>query len=236
MIVRILLAAFTSLVAGVCFGAGLLRLMSALLVGFGACAAVFFGVLFLLPPNDPTLTFSVAGPGDSWPFFLIGAGLCVVIGWLLLKKTVPAAEEELAPRHWRLLGFGLLIYLCSLVLPVLFWFPSDEMRHTLSVDTMHLLVLAGVLFYLAGTAWALLLFYRASRGTTPEKPDVMRRLVLIIFSVAHMDKLPVLVAYLLVFSEEPDMVFPGAAALALVGYFLIAWFLARVSFDARLIP
>ncbi|MBE0582601.1 MAG: hypothetical protein IH612_02430 [Desulfofustis sp.] len=236
MIVRILLAAFASLVAGVCYSAGLLRVMSALLVGFGALAALFFGILFLLPPNDPMVTFSVAGPGESWPFFLIAAGLVPLIIWLLLKKSRPATEEPLGVRHWQYLGFGLLIYLCSIFLPVLFWFPSDEMRRTLQVETIELLVLAGVCLFLAGSAVALLLLYRASKGTSPEKPDLMRRLVLTIFSVAHLDKVPVLITYLLIYSEEPSLVFPRVAALALAGYFLIAYFLGRICLDARTTP
>ncbi len=233
MVVRILLAAFTSLVAGVCYGAGLLRVMSGLLVGFGMLAAFFFGILFLLPPNDPTVTFSVAGPGESWPFFLIGVGLVPVIVWLLVKRGRPATEEPLEVKHWQQFGFGLLIYLCSIFLPVLFWFPSDEMLRTLRTGTIELMVLTGVCVFLAGTAVALLLLYRASKGTSPEKPDLMRRLVLVVFSVAHLDKVPVLVTYLLIYSEQPGQVYPRIAALALAGYFLIAWFLGRICLDAR---
>ena len=42
-----------------------------------------------------------------------------------------------------------------------------------------------------------------------------------------------LVTYLLIYSEEPSLVFPRVAALALAGYFLIAWFLGRICLDAR---
>jgi hypothetical protein len=95
------------------------------------------------------------------------------------------------------------------------------------------MVLTGVCVFLAGTAVALLLLYRASKGTSPEKPDLMRRLVLVVFSVAHLDKVPVLVTYLLIYSEQPGQVYPRIAALALAGYFLIAWFLGRICLDAR---
>ncbi len=234
MIVRILLAAFGSLVGGVCYFAGLLRLMSALLVCFGILAALFFGVLFLLPANDPRTTFAVAGPGEAWPFFLLAAALVPLVAWMLLKRTEPAAGEPLDERHWRLLGFGLLVYLLSLILPVVFWFPSDEMRRTWSIGAIELFVLTGVVLFLAGSAGGMALLYRASKGATAERPDQMRRLVLGAFAIGHLDKAPVLVAYLLVFSEEPSFVFSKIAALALAGYLIIAYFLARVSFDGRI--
>jgi hypothetical protein len=58
----------------------------------------------------------------------------------------------------------------------------------------------------------------------------MSRFVPALFSVFHLDKLPALVAYLLVYSSEPELVFPKIAALALAGYIPVAVFLIKLAF------
>jgi hypothetical protein len=234
MIVRLLIAVFSSVVSGVCYISGMLRLMSGLLLGFGVFTALFFGVIFLLPASDDRLWFPIYGTGSSWPFFLIAAILAGMIIWLFVKKTNPGISEPLSRRHFKYLGGGLFLYLCALFIPAFLWFPSEEKRLISDVASLGTEVFLGVCLYLIGSGVALYLFYHASKGSTVSHPDLMRRFVPAIFSFFHLDKMPALVAYLLVYSPETRVIFPKVAALALAGYVAIGYFLAKVCSDSSI--
>ncbi len=233
MIIRLLLAGFVSFVSGFCYLAGLVRLVSGLLIGFGVLAAVSFAIVFLLPPNTDRLLFPLSASGASWPFFLIALLLILLIVWLFLKKSDPAEEEYLSARHLKFLSGGLLLYIASLFIPIALWFPSDEKRLTLEISSQETMVLVGVCLYLVGSAAGLLLLYRASKGTTADHPDLMRRFIPAFFAFFQLDKMPALVAYLLIYSEDVQFVFPKIAALALAGYLPVGIFLAKTCFDSR---
>jgi hypothetical protein len=234
MIVRIVIALFISLVSGVCYMAGLTRLMSGLLIFFGVISALFFGIVFLLPPGSDRISFTVTAHGSSWPFFLLAVILALMIGYLFLKKDQgrePAPYEPLGTPHLRFLGGGILLYVCSLFLPVLLWFPSEQMTTTTAPARLEIMLLVGVLMFIAGLSGALYLIYRSTRGGTPENPSLMKRFVPALFSVFHFDKIPALAAYLLIYSSQPQLVFPKIGALALAAYIPVAIFLIAISFS-----
>lgn len=235
MIVRIVIALFVSLVSGMCYMTGLTKLMSGLLIGFGAISALFFGIVFLLPPNSQKISFAVTAPGASWPFFLLALVLIFLIGFLFLykpKKQDAAGFEPLGSSHLKLYAGGILLYLVSLFLPVVLWFPADNATFGPG-DRPELMLLIGVLIFISGASAALYLIYRASRGGTGDNPNLMRRLVPALFSVFHFDKIPALVAYLLIYSEQPELVFAKIAALALAAYIPVALLLIKISFDVE---
>jgi hypothetical protein len=207
--------------------------MSGLLLGFGILVGLFFGVIFLLPANTDRLWFPIYGNGSSWPFFLVAACLAGLIGLLFFSRSNPLDEEQVSGFHFKYLGAGLLTYLCAFFLPAFLWFPSDESRIASEVSSLEMKVFAGVCLYLAGSSLALFFLYRASRGTAPNHPDLMRRFVAALFSVCHLDKIPALVAYLLIYSPETQVIFPTSAALALAGYVPIGVFLIKVCADCR---
>ena len=233
MIIRIVIAGFSSVVSGVCYLSGLMRIMSGLLLGFGILAALFFGIIFMLPANDDRLWFPIYGGGASWPFFVLGLLLAGLTGWLFLRKPQPADEQQVSSTHFKYLGAGLFTYLCALFLPAFLWFPSEERRVATEISTLGLEVFIGVCLYLAGCSIALFFLYRASRGTAPNHPDLMRRFVPALFSVCHLDKMPALVAYLLIYSPETHVIFPKIAALALAAYIPIGIFLIKICGDCR---
>ncbi len=236
MIVRIVIALFISLVSGFCYLAGLTRLMSALLIFFGVVSALFFGIIFLLPPGSQKLSFEVTAPGASWPFFLLALVLILLIGYLFLKKDQGVDSddfEQLGASHLRLLGGGILLYVFSLFLPVLLWFPSDRAVSASDQSSLEILVLVGVLVFFCGVSAALYLIYRSTRGGTSDNPDLMKRFVPALFSVFHFDKVPALAAYLLIYSSQPQLVFPKIAALALAAYIPVAIFLIKISFSSE---
>lgn len=233
MIVRIILAVFVSFVSGFCYLTGLMKLMSGLLLGFGVVSSVFFGIIFLLPGTDQRLWFPVYGTGASWPFFLLALVLAGLIVWLLQRKPEQAATQSFSNIHTRALGWGLLIYLAALFLPAFLWFPSEAKRLSVADARLGLEVLLGVLLYLAGTIGALYYFYQASRGGTEKHPDLMRRFVLALFATLHLDKMPALVAYLLIYSPETGIIFPTVAALALAAYIPIGFFFSRVCAESE---
>jgi len=207
--------------------------MSGLLLGFGVLAALFFGVVFLLPANEDRLWFPIYGGGASWPFFLLAACLAGLIVWLFLDKPRPADEQQITGSHFKYLGTGLFAYLCALFLPAFLWFPSEQRRLAADVSTLGLEVLIGVFLYLIGCCLALYLLYRSTRGTTAGHPDLMRRFVPALFSVCHLDKMPALVAYLLIYSPETHVIFPKTAALALAAYVPIGIFLIKICRECR---
>ena len=233
MIVRILLAGFSSIVSGVCYLSGLVRIMSGLLLGFGVLAALFFGIVFLIPASDDRLWFPIYGGGASWPFFLLALCLAGLISYLFFDKPQPADEQQVTGYHFKYLGAGLFTYLCALFIPAFLWFPSEERRLAADVSTLGLEVLIGVCLYLIGCCVALYFLHRASHGTAPNHPDLMRRFVPALFSVCHLDKMPALVAYLLIYSPETHVIFPKIAALALAAYIPMGIFLIKICRDCR---
>ena len=52
MIIRVILALFVSGASGICYFAGFARLMSGLLIGFGALISIFFGIIFIVPDDS----------------------------------------------------------------------------------------------------------------------------------------------------------------------------------------
>jgi hypothetical protein len=61
----------------------------------------------------------------------------------------------------------------------------------------------------------------------------MRRFVLGLFTVLQLDKMPLLVAYLLIYSPETKVVFPYGAALALASYVPVGIFLLQTTRQCR---
>ena len=233
MIIRLLLAGFISIVSSFCYLSGLSRLMSGLLICFGALTALFFGVVFLLPPNADRLLFPLSTPGPSYPFFLVAVILVGLIVWLFSLESEPAAEESLSSKHLKYLAAGLVLYICSLFIPIVLWFPSDEKRQVLDQEFLEYMVLAGVCLYIIGSSIGLWLLYRSSKGMSEDHPDLMRRFVPALFSFLHLDKMPALVAYLLVYSAEEQFVFPKIAALALAAYVGVGLFLLRLCKESQ---
>ncbi|PID41199.1 MAG: hypothetical protein CR981_04210 [Proteobacteria bacterium] len=233
MIIRVLLAAFSSLVGGFCYLAGLTRLMSGLLIGFGLLTSLFFAVLLIVTPNSDASGFPVYGSNSPLPFFLLALVLLLMIIWLFLARPKPAKQEALSSVHFKYLAAGLLAYLSALFLPAFLWFPSAE--KLLSIQTIQLEreVLAGVCLYLAGSSGALFLLFLSTKGGTPYNPDLMRRLVPALMALLHFDKMPALLAYLLIYSPETPVVFPRIAALALAGYIPFTLFLVKISVSFR---
>jgi len=250
MIVRIVIAVFVSVVTGVCYMAGLSRLISALLIGFGVLTSLFFAILFLLPPGSARASFAVSAPGESWPFLLLALVLVLLIG--LLFKPRPDTEvldgdddrtaggrgskqdwEPFTRSHLQLFTGGVLFYLFSLFFPVFLWFPSDEAARSSVGRHPELTVLIGVVIFICGISLALYALFRAAKGGTPDNPYLMRSVVPALFTVFHLDKIPALAAYLLIYSTNPELVFPKIAALALAGYIPVSWFLIKTVSPVR---
>lgn len=233
MIVRILIAGFASFVSGLSYITGLTRLMTALLVGFGAFSSLFFGVLFLLPIDKERLIFPVYESVPSWPYFIIALALIGMVAALFLVKITPAEDETVTSTHFKYLVGGIGGYLTSLFFSSLYWFPSDEKRLEATAEALSTEVLVGTIVFLAGVCGSCYLFYRASRGNTPENPDLMRRFVLAFFTFFQFDKMPLLVAYLLLYEPDTGVIFPSIAALALCAYFPVSAFLIKATWDSN---
>jgi len=244
MIVRIVIAVFISVVTGVCYLAGMSRLISALLIGFGVLTSLFFALLFLLPPGSARASFALSAPGESWPFLLLALVLALMIGLLFYLRPdseVPDGDdrwtddkprektdwEPLCASHLQLLGGGVLFYLFSLFFPVFLWFPSEEAARSSVGRHPEMTVLIGVVIFICGISLALYALFRAAKGGTPDNPYLMRTAVPALFTVFHLDKIPALAAYLLIYSTNPELVFPKIAALALAGYIPVSWFLIK---------
>ncbi len=232
MIVRIVLLLFISAASGICYLAGMTRLMSSLLIGFAVMVSTFFGILFVVPESRE-LWFPVYGEGASWPFFLLALILIVIIGLLLRGKERKIREEQVTADHYKYFIGAFLANILSVYLPSLLWFPSDEKRESLDASSLGLYVLSGTCLYLLGTIISLYLFYLASKGTAEKYPDLMRRIVLAVFSGFHFDKMPAFVAFLLIYSPETRIIYPTFAALALAAYIPVAVFLLILSWQSE---
>lgn len=225
MIVRIFIAGFASLVGGVSYLSGLNRLMNGLLLGFGALMAFFLGTIFILPSGEDILGFPVQSKAAGLPFYFLAGFLIALALLLLLKPAKSGKREPLQAKHGKFLAGGVAGCLASVFLPVILWFPSKARRLSTDETVLGYQVLAGVCFFLLVLSLALYLLYRSTRGQTEEQRDFMQRFVLALFAVLQLDKIPALVAYLLVYSPETQVIFPGLAAVALAGYLPVALFL-----------
>ena len=235
MIVRIFLAGFASFVAGLSYLTGLARLMTGLLLGFGALCSIFIGVLFLLPADENRLVFPVYSQVPAWPYFLVAAALVGLMFILFLMKAQPAAEEQVSAIHFKYLVGGIVGYLTSMFLSSVYWFPSDAVRRSADPASLTTEVLFGTCLFLAGISVSCALLYRASKGSSERHPDLMRRFVLGLFTFFQFDKMPLLVAYLLIYSPETKVIFPYIAALALASYIPVGLFLLKTTRDCQVV-
>ena len=233
MIVRIFVAVFTSLVGGLSYLTGLAKLMTAFLLGFGAVASFLLGVLFVLPVDANRLFFPIYEKVPAWPYFLIGVALAGMIPPLFLLKTKPAITEEVSAVHFKYLFGAVVGYLVSLFASSVYWFPSEVVRRSADTSALASEVLFGTSLFLVGVTLSCGLFYRASKGCSVRHPDLMRRFVLGLFAFFQLDKMPLLVAYLLIYSPETGIIFPHLAALALSSYIPVGIFLLRTTLDSQ---
>jgi len=233
MVIRVLIAGFASSVAGISYLAGQARLMTALLLGFGSLSSFIFGLLFLLPIDQERLWVPLYGKAPSYPFFLLGAVLAAMIASLYLVKPKFEIIEQVSKTHFKYLAGGLGGYISTLFLASFFWFPSDARRLTTDESGLAIQMLVGTCFFIAGLSCSLYLFYKASRGSSEGRPDMMRRFVLALFSFFQLDKMPVLVAYLLIYTPGGIEVFPNIAFLALSAYIPVGIFLLKTTWDIK---
>jgi len=232
MVVRLLIAGFASFVAGLSYLTGLGRLMTGMLLGFGAFSAMFFGILFAMPVDSDRLWFPIYDKAPAWPFFLLAAILTGLTLILFLIKTRPPHQEQVSGTHFKYLLGGIGGYLTSLFLSSIYWFPSDERRLSADVTSLETQVLIGTCLFLAGVSCSSYLFYKASKGTSERHPDLMRRFVLGLFAFLQFDKMPLLVAYLLIYSPDTRVIFPNIAALALASYIPVSLFLLKTTLES----
>jgi len=233
MVVRILIAGFASFVAGLSYLTGLAQMMTGLLLGFSAFCSFFFGVLFVLPIDAERAFFPVYIKVPAWPYFLIGVILIIMTVALFLVKTKPVEEEQVSAVHFKYLLGGIGGYLTSLFLSSIYWFPSDARRLAADPSSLTRDVLIGTGLFLVGVSVSCYFLYRASKGMSEKHPDLMRRFVLGFFTFFQFDKMPVLVAYLLIYSPETEVIYPNIAALALASSIPVAIFLLKTTLDTK---
>lgn len=233
MIVRIFIAVFASVVAGLSYMSGLARLMTAFLLGFSAACSFLFGVLFVLPADGDRLFFPIYEQVPAWPYFAIGIALAGMIPALFLLKPRPAEPEEVSATHFKYLAGAIGAYLVSFFLSSVYWFPSEAVRRSVETSALASEVLFGTCLFLAGVTLSCALFYRASKGCSERHPDLMRRFILGLFAFFQLDKMPVLVTYLLIYSPETGVIFPHIAALALVSSIPVGIFLVMTTRDSQ---
>ncbi len=208
--------------------------MSALLILLGALASALFGVLFVVPETSSELWFPVYGDEAGWPYFLLATLLFAMSVYTVFSKWKdnPGYEgEQVSSLHVQNLFGGVLAYVMFIFIASYFWFPSEARKALYDEATLENYVLFGTILFLAGEIAALYLFYLASKGGLPRYPDMMRRVVLALFTFLHLDKAPVFVAFLLVYSPETQVIYPEAAFLAMTGYLPVSVFLFWLSKD-----
>jgi len=233
MIIRIFIAGFASFVAGLSYLTGLGRLMTALLIGFSAFSSFFLGVLFMQPVNEDRLWFPIYAKAPAWPFFVLAILLLAMILSLFLIKPQKSALEQVSNSHFKYMLGGLGGFLTSLFLSSIYWFPSDAKRLSVDESSLAIQVLLGTGLFFIGISVSCFLFYKASKGTSERHPDLMRRFVLGLFTFCQFDKMPLLVAYLLVNSPDTKIIFPGVAVFALSASLPVAFFLVKTTLESR---
>jgi hypothetical protein len=233
MIIRVFIAGFASFVAGLSYLTGLGRLMTALIIGFSAFSSFFLGVLFMLPVNEDRLWFPISAEAPAWPFFILAIVLLAMVLSLFLVKSQKGASEHVSNSHFKYLLGGIGGILTSLFLSSIYWFPSDAKRLAVDESSLATQVLLGTGMFFIGISVSCFLFYKASKGTSERHPDLMRRFVLGLFTFCQFDKMPLLVAYLLINSSDTKIIFPGVAVFALSASLPVAFFLVKTTLESR---
>jgi uncharacterized membrane protein len=232
MVVRIVIALFASVVAGLSYLTGLGRLMTALLIGFGAFCSFLLAVLFFLPINPARPFIPVYSGGPAWPYVLTGVVLTVMVPALYYLPAGKRESEQVSAQHFKYLLGGAGGYLTSFFVASVFWFPSDEDLMQTAPATMKAEMVAGTLLFLLGVCISCYFFYLSTKGNSERHPDLMRRFVLGFFTFCQFDKMPLLAAYLLIYSPESLSAFSYTAALAMTAYIPVGIFLLRTSLDS----
>ena len=233
MIVRVLIAVFASAVGGVSFLAGLTRLMTALLLGFGALVSIGLGGILILPIGQEYLWFILHDEVVTWPYFVIGLILAGMIPALFLVKSRFEVVQKVSAVHFKFLLAGLAGYLSTFFIASFFWFPSDARRLALDDSTLSIWLLVGTLFFIAALSVSLFFFYKASQGSSEKHPDLMKRFVLGLFAFFQLDKLPLLVTYLLIYDPEIQTLAPNIPALALSASIPVGIFLLKTTWETK---
>lgn len=233
MIIRIFIAIFASTVAGLSYLAGLGRLMSSLLIGFGALSSFFLAVLFILPVDSKRAFFPVYAAAPWWPYVLIGLILLLMIPAIYLLPPRHGKDQQVALVHFKYLLAGIGGYLASLFVASAFWFPSDEKMSQISSSALQVELIIGTVLFLIGICVSCYFFYMASRGVSVRHPDLMRRFVLGFFTLCQFDKMPLLVTYLLMYSPESQVNFPHIAAFGLASYVPVCLFLLAATLEMK---
>ncbi len=233
MIIRILIAVFASSVAGLSYLAGLGRLMSSLLIGFGALASFFLAVLFFLPVDSERVFFPVLTAVPWWPYVLIGVILLAMIPAIYLFPPWRSKDQQVSQVHFKYLVAGIGGYLASLFIASVYWFPSDEKMSLISPAALRVELVIGTVFFIIGICISSYFFYLSTRGVSERHPDLMRRFVLSFFTFFQFDKIPLLVTYLLMYSPESQVQFPQIAAFALASYIPVGLFLLVATLEMK---
>lgn len=225
MVVRILIGLFTSFIGGYCCLAGLQRLMAALLLAFGSLGSLLFAILFSVPSGSAILGYPVYGKGAPIPFYVLSFLLMAGALFLAKGRVARVSTEPLSKRHWLFLGWGLVAAVNSVFIPAFLWFPSKNKLLADDANVLAVEVSVGVFVFCCLYVISLYCFYRAVKGVGMMQGDFMRRLVLAVFTVFQLDKIPMLIGYLLIYSPETQIVFAHQAAVALLSYlFTFAFF------------
>lgn len=231
MLIRIGIAIFASFVTSFSYFSGLARLTTGLLLGLGLLGSMSFGVMFLLPAESEGVLFPAFVEVTPWPYFVVALLLALMIASLYLVKAKTVVEERVTVTHFKLLIGGIIGYLASLFLASVYLFPSAA---SLAADGPQILktkIIVGGVLYLVGISISCYLLYRASKGGSETHPDLMRRTILGLFALLQLDKVPLLITYLLIYSPETVRIFPEIGGIALLSYLPVGLFLLQTTWE-----
>lgn len=228
MVIRIIVGIFASLVVGLGYLTGMARMITALLLGLGSVGAFIFGVVFVLPSDSTQLILPSPGEGAAWPYFVISV---ILVGMALSSFKVQRAvvhQEQVSSRHFKFLIAGLGSYLVTLFWSSVYWFPAEE-----SATPLNIQLLFGTSLFFVGISLSCYCLYQATKGSSDRHPDLLRRFVLAFFGFFHLDKVPLVVAYLVIYSPDIQGGFPYLAPVLLLSYIPIGIFLLNATWDSK---
>ncbi len=233
MIVRIFIVTFASVGAGLSYLTGFGKLMTLILLGFASLASAIIGVMLTAGGDSTRMMLPGYEKIAAWPYFFMALIMIGMVAVLFFYRSRQVVSEPVERRHFKYLIWGGLGFLGSLLLAGYCCFPAVE-KQAGGWDSSHAWqVVSGTLVYLAGIWGSCYSFYLASRGSSEENPDMMRRFVLASFTFLQLDKLPLLITYLLIYSPESIEAFSYAGALALTSYIPVGLLLLKITLDLR---
>ncbi|MEJ2364837.1 MAG: hypothetical protein P8130_14170 [Deltaproteobacteria bacterium] len=153
----------------------------------------------------------VIGKADPSLPYGIGGLLLVLFALSFTVKSSPKTNRPPSPMRWVLLYAGIALYLLSVIVPLVFFYSPDTFGYEKPMPML------GVIAHISLIAVSTILFYLASTRNSRERPNLMRKIILLLaYLVFFIPTITLSLILIYAFPGEPETSYPTAASINLL--------------------